>query len=440
MATATFQDVDRLIDESAATAAEGDDRLAQLTTRVERIKSAKVDGVTDTRALTPVALLHQDGSHGVGLEFELGVGPTAALLGDVAHQQLAKILEIDWRYYQRMLEAAPELLATNLQHWMHKTPSERLVRMLKPDGLDEGVRERTRKLGAEFFVRGIMGKGYRTIDDADLVAAVTPTIIASGGKLVEFSIDERRMHAKFATIARTGDEIRQQYAEKYGITVAEIKAAHGHAIVDGKDIAWVNEPLAAGVTIRHSEVGFASLGASYFTRIMHCLNDYVGEQVVQIRHVGGKNNGELDGDLRLVSDATQLLDNAALLSRVNDQIKAELDIKRVFEHTVKFLAAKGEPIEVPAKVHRMEFIGNVGANLGLTLDETELLKEETTGATVREGGFTRFAAVQGITAVARQVTDYDRRVELERHAFRLLEDDAGALLRLGREIADKRRN
>lgn len=409
-----------------------DERLTQLTDRVRSIRAAKLDAIANTKAIAATLIAPENAPKEIVIVAPNGM---KMRLGDVVHHQWANRLKIDWRYYEPMLQHAPELLANNMNWWFTHEPEDRLLRMLKPDAFAPEQRDEMGRLGTQVFLRGVLGKGYRTIDDAELIDAILPTLIERGAQLADFSIDERRMHAKFMLPGRTGDEVRQAYAEKYGLTVEQVRHHHH---VDGKDVSWVEEKLSTGVVIRHSEVGFASLGASFVTRVMKCLNDYVAEQSVAIRHVGKRHDLE-DDDVRYISDATQLMENAALIGKVQDSITAELDEKHTFERVARFFAAQGTEIERPAELPLFEFVGNIGGNLGLTDEQTDLLKQETHAAILEEGGESQFAYVQGITAVARQMTDYDRRVELERSGFELLNDDAGALLKLGQD-ATKRRN
>lgn len=419
-------------DEQRAADSESDHRINLLTMRVREIKNAKADAVADTRALKAVHVPAGD-NHAAQVLVQIPNGMRMTV-NDVAHKQMAQHFGVDVRYYDRMREHAPALLADNLNYWMQNTPTERLVRMLKPEALDVAQREALVGTGAALLMRGFLGKGYRTIDDADLVEAIVPALKQQGTKLVDFSIDDRRLYAKFVTDVFTMDQIRELYARKYDLTPEQMRQ---HRTIDGKDIAWVNEPMSFGVTIRHSEVGYASLGAALLTRIAKCTNDLVGENVVAIRHAGGKN-GDADGDVRNVSDATQLMENAALLGRVQDTITQQLDPKYALERANAIVMAKVDVVERP-DVPLFEFVGNVGLNIGLTLKETDQLKEETLNSIREEGGECRFAFVQGITAVARQMTDYDRRLDVERTGFALLNDDAGALLKLGRDAENAQR-
>lgn len=408
-----------------------------LTDRVHAIKNAKVDAVASTRALVATPIEAGD-NHPAQVLIRIPTGEKMQI-GEVAHGQFSAKLGIDKRYYDRMVTDAPGLLAQNLNWWFVNTPEDRLLRMLRPAAYDAKDQAQMVAVGATYRLRGVVGKGYRTIDDADLVDAILPTLVERGATLQEFSIDERRLHAKFFTAARDVQEIKAHYAAKYGMTVAEVGM---HKQVNGKDISWVEETISAGVVIRHSEVGFASLGASFVQRVMKCLNDYVADNAVAIRHAGGKN-GAADDDVRFVTDTTQLLENGALLSRVQDTIAAQFEPKALMERAHALIEAKVDKVARPTEKPLFEFVGNVGLNLGLSNEHVELLKEETLRAIGEEGGETRFAFVQGITAVARQMTDYDRRLDLERTGFQLLNDDAMALVRLGREAeknAAKRRN
>jgi hypothetical protein len=418
--------------------AESDARIAQLTERVTRIKRAKVDGIVDTRRLKAVALASGDNHPAqVVLQTETGQGTLRMTVGEVAHRQIGQRLEIHAKYYDRMQQHAPELLADNINWWLAHEPEQRMLRMLRADGLDDVQSANVVATGSQVFLRGVMGKGYRTIDDADLLASVTPALVNQRAALVDFSIDERRMHAKFLTQFFTMDELRALYAKSSGLTVEQVRS---HFRVGGKDISWVDEPMGYGVTIRHSEVGFASLSVSFVERIAKCLNDYVAENALAIVHRGGKNGGEQDGDVRMLSDATQLIENAALLSRVTDTIGQGFDPKALLGRAQKIAQAKVAPVDRPDDIPLMEFVGNIGAGLGFTDTQTDTLREETVKAITEEGGETHFAYVQGITAAARRMTDYDARLDAERSGFLFLNDDADALvMKLGQQGAAKQR-
>ena len=95
--------------------------LNEIAAELTRQAETKRDYVADTRALTarPVGRgIVLDGING-GLEIQ-----------PVAHAQLADTLGIPKVYYDRLLSASPDLLANNVNHWLHAEPSRKLVRTL----------------------------------------------------------------------------------------------------------------------------------------------------------------------------------------------------------------------------------------------------------------------------------------------------------------------
>jgi len=76
-----------------------------------------------------------------------------------AHQQLGAYLDIPRKYYDRMLQQEPDLLAHNVNHWFQKQPEQRMIRTI--DG----------------HARAFLSNRYRRIDNLD-IAKVTLPIIA----------------------------------------------------------------------------------------------------------------------------------------------------------------------------------------------------------------------------------------------------------------------
>ena len=428
IAPAAAQNGTTLRDVAEQFSVEHEQKLAALTNRVQLYKRAKADAIVDTRALRAVVVKPSDENLPPQLALAVPQNGLSMTLGEVAHGQLAQRLKIQSDYYKRMNAEALELLAINLNWWMQNKPEERMLRMLNIAALSPEQQKAAGSIGARFFLRGVLGKGYRTIDDADLIAEALPRIVARGGMLRDFSIDERRLYAKFATPARSVSSV-----------IAELRAQGKQYLTGTSD-----EIISTGVVIRHSEVGFASLSASVYDELLRCLNGMVGANEIALRHVGKKNQGEGDGDVRYLSDETTLLENAALLSKVGDAIDRSFQLEPVADRMVKLLGAKSDVVKLP-NVPLFEFVGNVGAALDLTLDQQDVMKAETLKASLEEGGNvngapTRFSFVQGITATARQMSDYDKRYEIEQAGFRLLQDDHEALLKLAREGAKARKN
>lgn len=47
-----------------------------------------------------------------------------------AHQQMGAYLDIPRKYYDRMLQQEPELLAYNVNHWFQHQPEQRMIRTI----------------------------------------------------------------------------------------------------------------------------------------------------------------------------------------------------------------------------------------------------------------------------------------------------------------------
>lgn len=421
--------------------AEGRSKAAELTAQVNAISRAKVDAVADTRAfrmeVTPatkmpagerVPELWRTQIVVLGGEAD-GVRMT---LNDTAHDQMANRLGIPKDYYRRLLVDHPALVCANVNTLMHKEADARLFRMLKPITAED--RQRAELTGTKLTLRAVLGKSYRPMDDAELLATVLPVMEQHGAYLREFSLDERRMHAKFLTVEKSVQEIRARVG--YDATAVQGTAA---ARIAGRDLSWVDEVVRAGAYLRNSETGFASLSVSAVWEILKCLNGMICPAETRQRHVGSRRSAD-DAELSYLSSDAQLLDNAATMAKVRDALVAALDERKQVANGNLLLLAKAENVTRPAEVPLFQFVGNIGNALGLTDTETETMKAETMHSVGVEGGETRFSYVQALTATARQMTDYDRRTEYERAGWKLLQGDTTELLKLAAEGAKASRN
>jgi hypothetical protein len=433
-----------LRDVAAQFSADAEVRSADLERRVHAIAQAKRDAVADTRALTA----HVNDVHDAAPDAPPHPQANIVLAGpqdmriainDLAHDQIAERTGIPKPYYRRMLADQPGLLAENINTWFQRESGTRLFRMLTPiDGMHDTLIAHTR---AAMVLRGVMGASYRAIDDAELVATLLPIARAHGALLKEFSLDDRRLHAQFVTAEQSVQDIRTRVAEQFGLDAAQV--GH-HQQINGRDVSWVNEVIRAGFSLRNSEVGFAAMEVASFLDVLKCLNGLIVPAEATVRHVGKRLKAD-DGEARWISATTQTLDNAALMSRAKDAALAALDDQQVVKLGNTLLAAKVTEVELGQPT--FEWVANVSGRLGLNEAQTALLQEETVSAVVEErrelaagmpnaparitGAPTQFALVQGLTAVARQQPDFDRRVELERTGWKWLTSTAADLVKLG---------
>lgn len=419
-----------MTDATMAVVEAGNDRASQLEAQVERIRAASKDAIAHTQTLTVVDTLsitealapEQDGD-AIPLGDRVTImapGGLKIAIADVAHDQFAEKLGIPKPYYQRMLATQPALLASNMNTWLKSEPEKRLLRMISP--LDDSEAKRLAFTGAEYRLRAFLGAAYRPLDNAELVATVLPVMKEKGAYLADFSITDQRLHAKFLTVEKSVADIRDRVQRTNGALVG----AH----------QFMNEIVRMGVYLRNSETGFASLDVAGLIEILKCLNGLIAPAQTKVRHVGSKKNGNGDGELQFLSTQTQRLDNAAIFSRVKDTAIAALDENAQVNYAERIITAKATILSPEQPV--FEFIGRLGENLQLTEGETDVLKEEVVRSNVIEGGFTQFSLSQGVTALARQTSDYDRRVELERAGWEIISNDSTRLLEAGRNSARRK--
>src|SRR6266511_530731 len=124
--------------------------LPELATEILRQARSKRDYVAPTTALhyaPPPVTSNRPGGESEALSLE-GVGQYA--ITDHAHSQLAEHLGIPKKYYDRMRQERPELLAANINTWLAAKPEKRLVRTLDSQ------------------VRAFLSDKYRPLDHVDL--------------------------------------------------------------------------------------------------------------------------------------------------------------------------------------------------------------------------------------------------------------------------------
>lgn len=80
-------------------------------------------------------------------------------INNIAHRQLQGHLKIPADYYDRMLQEQPELLASNINTWLHANRENRLVRQL---------------FGT---TRAFLSDKFRPLENEDLAAAIAEPLV-----------------------------------------------------------------------------------------------------------------------------------------------------------------------------------------------------------------------------------------------------------------------
>lgn len=330
--------------------------LQELAVELERQNKAKKDYIADTRRLK---FAPTDG--GVVLKGLVNDLP----LNDNAHNQMASALDIPRSYYDRLLGKSPDLLASNVNHWLATEPAKKLIRTM--DGK----------------VRAIMTDSYRPLDNCDLVNAVLPQLMKMEVRVESCEVTESRLYLKVVTERVTG-EVRR------------------------------GETIQAGAMISNSEIGHGSLSLAYLDFKLACLNGLVRDHVVRKVHVGRKNKTEIVDDASsYFKDDTRLADDKAFFLKVRDAVGLVFDPLKFKGRMDEYRVAAGLEIEAdPVAV-----VEEVTKRLSLSEDEGKDVLRHL----IKDGDLTKWGLVNAITRAAQDADAYDRSTELETAASRIVE-------------------
>jgi hypothetical protein len=364
--------------------------LQDLAAEVKRVDTVKRDFLGETTFLEarPRVQLEVVGEH-AGIEETQhqitpetldiaikGVGDQTETfeVNTLAHRQIARKTPIKADYYKHMLEHAPALLATNINHWFRETPAPRLIRTL--DG----------------FVRAFLTNAYRPVQNHDLLNAILPALMEiPGGKDLRFesnALTERRMYLKAFIPSR---EI-------------PIKSAR------------VNDVIRVGFVLGNSEVGCGSVYARPMVMVLSCANGMQFDKYTQrIRHVGRRIQVDDDAAREIYSREALEADDKALVLKTRDMALAAFKEATAEQMTVDILnATNSDPIEgdVPAAIEE------VGDRIGgLTQDE----QSGIVGYLAAGGDLSKWGVSQAVTRFSQDVESYDRADKLERMGAKVIE-------------------
>lgn len=345
--------------------------LVALATEIQRQANSKRDFLVDAPALKMDV---PDDGGAVRLEFaneHFGITTTA-------HDQLAEKAGIPTAYYRKMQQAAPVLLANNVNHWFGVSQDRQMVRTL--DGK----------------ARAVLSDRYRPLDNVDLAEAVLPVLQDLGCEVISADITDKRLYIK-AVDQKVIRELPNN-----------ARMGEGHEFVKLR-------ALSPSVTISNSEVGHGSLSVLGGTFDSFCTNlAYFPERSTKKYHIGSKY-GEFAEDqvFAMLSDQSRALNDAALWSTIRDVVRGAFDAARFDALIGKLQAAQGMPItgDIPKAVEVTV------ARFGLSQTEGKSVLDHL----IKSGDLTKFGLHNAVTRTAEDVTDYDRASEFEKLGGQIIE-------------------
>ncbi len=329
--------------------------LIELAQEVERQSQVKKDFLARTDALS------YDGANNSLMV--PGHGPFAVI--ETAHDQLGSAIGIPAKYYDKMREEAPDLLATNVNRWLTYSPEKKMVRTL--DG----------------NVRAFLSDKYRPLDNRELLETVLPVLGKQEMQVVSSEVTERRLYLKVLTPKVT-----------YEIAKGDV--------------------VQAGLVISNSEIGGGSLSVEPLLYRLVCTNGMIAnDSKMRKYHVGRGNNGFSEGAAEFFRDETRRQDDRAFWLKVRDLVGAAVDSINFQKIAESFFATKENLIEAdPVKVVEV-FSKDNGLNQG---EKNSVLKHLLSG-----GDLNQFGLLNAVTRTAQDIDSYDRATQFERLGGAVLE-------------------
>ena len=332
--------------------------LTELAAKIEANKELKADFVAPAKSL----IMEVQADAAVALTAP-GVG-SFPILG-TAHDQIGTKTGVPAKYYDRMLNEAPDLLAANVNRWLSRDGDRRMLRTLGGD------------------LRAFLSDRYNRVENEEIAEAVLPVLAATPGiEIVASEVTERRMYM-LATTGKVQGEVKK------------------------------GDVVQAGVMISNSEIGYGAVSIRPMVYRLVCLNGMVvPDGKLTARHVGRRVSESEDLNA-MFSDETRRADDRALLLKVRDVVRHSLD-EAVFNRTVDKMRGltEGKVEGDPAKAVEV-LARKVGAN------ESE--RGGILRALIEGGDLSAFGLLNAVTYQAHGAENFDRAVEFEQMGGQLLE-------------------
>ena len=345
--------------------------LMEMAQELDRQNRMKRDYLLDTRNLTMDAdrTLTQ-----ITMNNDVTGDSIILRMNNNMHDQIGQALGIPSRYYDKMRQDNPELLAYNVNSWFRKEPKTRMIRTL--DGT----------------ARAFLSDRYRRIDNFEIAQTVLPIIADMPDARIEScDITENKMYIKVVNPRLTSE-----------VTPGDI--------------------VQSGIIISNSEVGKGALSIQPLVYRLVCTNGMVVNDAATRKHHVGRGN-ESGEDFSLYSSATLEADDRALLMKVRDTVRAVVDQTR-FDRVVEMMRnatqAKITSNNIPAMVEL------AGTDFGFTKKEGEGILDYL----IRGNDLSLYGMANAVTRAAQDCESYDRSTDMESIGYTILGMSGSAWSRL----------
>jgi hypothetical protein len=342
----------------------------------------------------------------------VGADDAAGLFGlkGYVHSQLSeRLFKKGGAYYQRLLREAPELLATNVNHWLQADEKRR--RLLRFDGLD---------------VRAFLSDRFRIIDNFDILTTAVQVITgqdgesgekhpyARGARCFNWALNDKRMNVCLVNPAMVVDLKNPDKGIMRGVWDETALRAGEHAWLKpapehGDDGGHYVCPSAK---IGNSETGHGGANVNPGFLESGCVNmAWLQQNLAQV-HVGRVLKED-----DLMSDETRKKENALIFAKVADAVRAVFDPELLLKNVRKFAGLADELVD------RKEAINRIAKLPGIT----EEIRDDILSAyaPMKAGTDTLLDVQRAVTNAAHAVRTRDEEQALE------LETLGGAIVERG---------
>jgi hypothetical protein len=346
--------------------------LIELATEIQRQAETKKDYIVSTKHME-VQVEETDAGRNT---LQLNMGNQLKIgINSLAHEQIAANLDIPKRYYDRMRQEEPNLLADNINVWFNKYPTDRMVRTM------------------DNSARAFLSNQFRPLENQDLMEATLPILADLKLDIMSCEVTERRLYIK---------AVDQRFKRD---------VPSGRKMGDGSNVFF--DTLSPAIIISNSEVGFGNLSVEYGVFTKACTNlTTIAEKGMKKRHLGARHQ-VTENLSSLLSDETRKATDKAVWMQIKDVVRNIFDQNAFIETTDKISGMASDRIDQdPVKVIELTSKKFMMADT----ERTSVLKHLIEG-----GDLTRYGLFNAVTRTAQDLPDYDRATDFERIGGKLID-------------------
>ena len=337
--------------------------LESLLETVRDQSARKADYIAQTDSLQVRTVERETGNETQVILEADGGEPTKILTANgVAFDQMTTKAGLDVRTGRRLQQSYPDVLDHALNRIHQQESRSAMLRTFDDSlSLNGGT------------LRAVVSDKFKTFDNPDLLEAVLPTLIESDAEwqIVNAQITDRRLYARFKSLAITGE----------GSAVGDL--------------------MAQGVVVGNSETGHGSVSVAQVVWTLACLN---GMQTANKNRTAHLTSSRSDGDTwAMLTDESKRLDNSALSSKLRD-ITAAYASREMFESVLEQFRVAAADVVTNGMAAAQPAVAALGTILKLSKAESSSVLDGLM-RTIQQPGYagqplSRATMVNAVTAAA----------------------------------------